>query len=347
MTHFAVRLKWQYFAAGVGILALWMLLYTQNAKLAWYITHELFGLAPATDAAKTVNFFFYDTVKILLLLVLMVYVLAWLRAGLRLELVRDRLQGSKRILGYVLGAVFGAITPFCSCSSIPLFLGFTMAGIPIGITMAFLITSPLINEVAVVLLAGILGVRFTVIYIISGLIAGILGGLFMDLIHAERWLEPKIKAYLGATRASVTQAKSTLSFFDRHEFARAETKSILQRIWYWVVIGVGIGAVIHGYVPATWLTKLGTGDWWSVPAAVAVGIPLYTNVTGIVPILESLITKGVPIGTAMAFCMSTVGASLPEFLLLKQVMLWQLLAIFFGVLLILFTIIGWLLLVLL
>ena len=294
----------------------------------------------------SVEFFFYDTAKILLLLVLMVYVIAWLRAGMHVERVRNYLMGKGRGVGYFLGAGFGAITPFCSCSSIPLFLGFTTARIPLGITMSFLITSPLINEIAVVLLWGLLGWKFTIIYVVVGMVAGIIGGVFMDAIRAERWLQPfLLEAMKNAPQGMDIQPGQApkIGLMERHTFAYSETSSIFRRVWLWVIVGVGLGALLHGFVPQEWFTEnLGAGQWWSVPLAVAVGIPLYTNVTGIIPVMESLLLKGLPLGTTLAFCMSTVAASLPEVLMLKQVMSWKLLAVFLGMLLIIFTLVGWL-----
>ncbi|HJH15723.1 MAG TPA: permease, partial [Bilophila wadsworthia] len=231
--------------------------------------------------------------------------------------------------------------------SIPLFLGFTTARIPLGITMSFLITSPLINEIAVVLLWGLLGWKFTIIYVVVGMVAGIIGGVFMDAIRAERWLQPFL---LEAMKNAPPQAMDIqpgqvpkIGLMERHTFAYSETSSIFRRVWLWVIVGVGLGALLHGFVPQEWFTEnLGAGQWWSVPLAVAVGIPLYTNVTGIIPVMESLLLKGLPLGTTLAFCMSTVAASLPEVLMLKQVMSWKLLAVFLGMLLIIFTLVGWL-----
>ena len=266
---------------------------------------------------------------------------------MHVERVRDYLAGKGRGIGYFLGAGFGAITPFCSCSSIPLFLGFTTARIPLGITMSFLITSPLINEIAVVLLWGLLGWKFTIIYVVVGMFAGIVGGIIMDALRAERWLQPFLLDAMknASTREAAVEAGEApkMGLMERHAFAYSETSSIFKKVWLWVIIGVGLGALLHGYVPQEWFTEnLGAGQWWSVPVAVAIGIPLYTNVTGIIPIMESLLLKGLPLGTTLAFCMSTVAASLPEVLMLKQVMRWKLLALFLGMLLVIFTVVGWL-----
>ena len=315
------------------------------SKLADWLTYTVLKLSPETKLGDAVNFFIEDTSKIFILLISMIYIIALIRASLNVERVRDYLAGKPKFIGYVFGSSFGAITPFCSCSSIPVFLGFTSAGIPVGITMAFLLTSPLINEVAVLLLLSLLGWQFTAIYLVVGMAVGILGGIFLDFIHAEKLLQAFArKAYQNASINSVKNAPiTTLSLRERHEFAKAELIEIFNRVWKWVIIGVGIGAMLHGFVPENWIENhLGEGQWWSVPSAVLLGIPLYANATGIIPIMESLITKGLPIGTTLAFCMSTVAASLPEFILLKQVMQWRLLAIVFLMLLVAFTLIGWL-----
>jgi uncharacterized membrane protein YraQ (UPF0718 family) len=276
----------------------------------------------------------------------MIYAIALLRASMNVERVRDYLAGKHKGVGYLLGSSFGAITPFCSCSSIPVFLGFTSAGIPVGITMSFLITSPLINEVAILLLLSLLGWKFTLLYVVVGMSVGILGGIFLDAIKAERWLQSFAAKALERGQNASAGAKSaqtaTLSLKERHNFAKDEMLEIFGRVWKWVIIGVGLGAALHGFVPDGWIqTHLGDGQWWSVPSAVLLGIPLYSNATGVIPVMESLITQGLPIGTTLAFCMSTVAASFPEFILLKQVMQWRLLAVLFLLLLSAFTLIGW------
>ena len=314
--------------------------------LATWLVYDLLGLSPDTKLGDALHFFVEDVSKIFVLLVVMIYLIALLRASMNVEKVRDFLAGKSRGVGYLLASGFGAITPFCSCSSIPVFLGFTSAGIPVGITMAFLLTSPLINEVAVLLLLSLLGWKFTILYIVVGIGVGIAGGLFLDSIRAERWLQSFAAEALkrGRTENNTDSIASNekLAFSERHQFAKAEAIEIFGRVWIWVIVGVGLGAALHGFVPDGWIEEhLGSGQWWSVPAAVLVGIPLYSNATGVIPVMESLITNGLPIGTALAFCMSTVAASFPEFILLKQVMQWRLLAILFIMLLVSFTFIGW------
>ena len=323
--------------------------------IASWVVYSVLGLSPDSRLSGALHFFIDDTLKIFALLLVMIYGIALVRASLNVERVRDYLAGKHRALGYSLGSLFGAITPFCSCSSIPVFLGFTSAGIPLGITMAFLITSPLINEVAVLLLVSLLGWKFTLVYIALGMSVGILGGIFLDAIKAERWLQPfAANALRQGQKAQENEAQnqrdhtqrgthsSSLTFEERHSFAKEEVATIFGRVWKWVIIGVGLGAALHGFVPEGWIESyLGAGQWWSVPAAVVLGIPLYSNATGVIPVMESLITNGLPIGTTLAFCMSTVAASFPEFILLKQVMQWRLLATLFAVLLVAFTLIGW------
>ncbi|MEH6453882.1 MAG: permease [Psychromonas sp.] len=316
-----------------------------------WLVYDLLGLAPSTKLADALHFFIEDSSKIFALLFVVIYVIALLRASLNVEAVRDYLAGKNRFLGYLLGSIFGAITPFCSCSSIPVFLGFTSAGIPLGITMAFLITSPLVNEVAVLLLISLLGWQFTLVYIAVGMLVGMTAGLFLDQINAQRWLQSFAAKALQQGHQQTFHAieneldtSPKMRFNERHQFAKQETIDIFKRVWKWVFIGVGLGAALHGFVPDNWIeSNLGDGQWWSVPAAVLLGIPLYSNATGVIPVMESLILKGLPIGTTLAFCMSTVAASFPEFILLKQVMQWRLLATVFIILLVSFTVVGWLL----
>ncbi|MDA3962880.1 MAG: permease [Planctomycetota bacterium] len=312
--------------------------------LADWLAYSLFGLDPDSKLGGSVQFFIEDTVKIFALLIVMIYGIALVRASLNVERVRDYLAQKNKLFGYVMGSALGAMTPFCSCSSIPVFLGFTSAGIPIGITMAFLLTSPLINEVAVLLLLSLVGWEITLIYVSTGVLIGISGGVLLDLMRAERFLQPfALEAYRSAgARADAGEVRPKLSFSERHDFAKVELRDILSRVWKWVFIGVGLGAALHGFVPESWFEEnLGSHQWWSVPAAVLAGIPLYSNATGVIPVMESLIGKGLPLGTTLAFCMSTVAVSFPEFILLKQVMTWRLIAIIIALMLASFTLVGW------
>jgi len=336
----------RYIIVITSLTAFWWLAYSYIRSASRWLVFDLFGLAPDSRFAVSFEFFIYDTVKIMLLMVALIYAIAWVRASVNTERIRDYLVGKHRGLGYFLAALFGSVTPFCSCSSIPLYLGFTMARIPIGITMSFLITSPLINEIAVVLLWGLLGWKFAVIYVVVGMAAGIIGGFFMDSIKADRWLQPFIQETLDKTPTPiVTEAGEVrkMTVRQRHNFAYNETAMIVKRVWHWVAIGVSIGAALYGFVPENWFSEnFGAGTWWTVPAAVFVAIPLYSSVSGIIPIMESLLLKGMPIGTTMAFCMSAVAASIPSLIMLRQIMTLKLLATFIGYLWVIFTLVGWL-----
>lgn len=315
-------------------------------KIADLIVYNWMGMRADQHLGASLHFFVEDTTKILSLLIVMIYGIAVLRASMNVERVRAYLSGKHRALGYVLASLFGVVTPFCSCSSIPLFLGFTQARIPVGITMAFLITSPMINEVALLLLGSMLGVTFMVVYTMLGVLSGIVGGWFFDVIKAERYLLPFVKDVVAQESNSGSEApeQKHMSLRERHLFAKEELSTILGRVWKWVIIGVGLGAFLHGFVPDDFITRYFSGAaWWNVPAIVVMGIPLYSSIHGVIPIAESLINKGLPIGSAVAFMMSISAASFPEFMMLKQVMRTKMLGIFFVLLLVLFTICGWVL----
>lgn len=314
--------------------------------LADWLTYGVFALARETKTADAVHFFIEDTSKIFVLLAVMIFAIGFLRAGIDANRIRSFLIGRSRFVCYVLASVLGAVTPFCSCSSIPLFLGFTAARIPIGITMAFLITSPSVNEAAVAMFAGSLGWGLTSFYVGLGLASGIVGGLFFDAIRADRLLVPlaPTTAPCGCSCYRNRDIAPRLSFRDRLVFAVLETRDILRRIWLWVLVGIALGAGLHGFVPDGFIaTHLGGGQWWTVPVGVLVGIPTYANVTSVIPIAGELINKGLPVGTAFAFMLSTAAASVPEFIMLKKVMTTRLLALFAAYLFVYFTVCGWIL----
>ena len=335
----------QYLLRFFIIAIVWLFAYSYSEFFATTITNLIIDKTQYEYYNAALQFFIYDSIKILLLLSGLVYVMGLLRANLNTQKVRDYLQNKKKIFGYFLGSLFGAITPFCSCSSVPLFIGFTTARIPIGITMSFLITSPILNQVAVVLMFGILGINFTLTYIAIALMCGVIGGFFFDAIKAQRFLQPFIlNAMQKATKPMQSQnSDEKCTLLMRHTFAKQETYEIVKRVYKWIFIGVAIGAVIHGFVPQDFFLKYANNDnFFAVPIAVFMGLPLYTNVTGILPIMESLLTKGLPIGTTLAFCLSSVAASIPEFIMLKQVMRYQMLTCFYLFLFVIFIIIGYL-----
>ena len=305
-----------------------------------WVVFSLLGLSPDSHVGQAVQFFVMDTAKIFFLLVVIIYVMGLLRAMVSPERVREYLRGKPVWLQRTLAITLGAITPFCSCSSIPLFIGFVEAGIPLGVTFSFLIASPMINEVAVVLLATIVGWKIAALYVVAGMVVAWFGGIILQKMKPERWVEEYVwKIHMGETPA----IEQDTSLAGRHRFAVQEVKEIVGRIWKWVLAGVALGALFHGFVPQSWVSEhLSGGDWWSVPAAVILGVPLYSNATGVVPVVEALLNKGVPLGTTLVLMMSIAALSLPEMLILRKVIKLPLIARFVGVLAVSFIVVGYL-----
>lgn len=303
------------------------------------IAFGLLGLQPETAFGEALHFFVMDVSKIFVLLVIVIYIMGLLRALLSPERVREFVRGRPDWQARGFAITLGAVTPFCSCSSVPLFIGFVEAGIPLGVTFSFLIASPMINEVAAVILIGILGWELAALYVGAGLLVAWFGGLAMQSFKPERWVEEYVwKIQMGQSNLP----EPDRSFAGRHRYAVAEVKEIVGRIWKWVLLGIGVGALFHGFVPEQWVSEnLGGNAWYTVPAAVLTGIPLYSNATGVIPVAEAMLTKGVAVGTTLALMMSVAALSLPEMLILRKVIKWQALALFAGVLAIAFTLVGW------
>jgi uncharacterized membrane protein YraQ (UPF0718 family) len=298
------------------------------------------GLDPASPLGLALHFFVMDLAKIFVLLMFVIYIMGLLRAMLSPERVREFVRDRPDWQARSLAIGLGAVTPFCSCSSVPLFIGFVEAGIPLGVTFSFLIASPMINEVAAVILVGVLGWELALLYVVSGLAVAWFGGLAMQAFNPERWVEEYVWKIRVGQAASPAPDRSLAG---RHRYAWGEVKEILGRIWRWVVLGIGVGALFHGFVPGGWVGEnLGGDAWYTVPAAVALGIPLYSNATAVIPVAEAMLTKGVAVGTTLALMMSVAALSLPEMLILRKVIRWQALALFAGVLAIAFTLVGWL-----
>jgi uncharacterized membrane protein YraQ (UPF0718 family) len=308
-------------------------------QLGNLIAYQLLGLDSTTQFGAAVQFFIMDLTKILLMLVFIIYMMGWLRALLTPEKVRAYVRGKPKWLARILAILLGAVTPFCSCSSVPLFIGFVEAGIPLGVTFSILIASPMINEVAVAILIGILGWKLTLLYVVSGLVVAYLGGIIMEWFKPEQWVEEYVwKIQMG----EMQKIEEDTSFIGRHRYAWCEVKEIVRRIWKWGVIGIAVGALFHGFVPESWVIEnLGGDNWLATPLAVIIGVPLYSNATGVIPIAEAMLGKGVAIGTTLAFMMSIAALSLPEMLILRKVIKWQALAIYASVLAISFTLVGW------
>jgi uncharacterized membrane protein YraQ (UPF0718 family) len=303
------------------------------------LAFSLLGLDPASRTGAAVQFFIMDVAKIFVLLVVVIYVMGLLRALVAPEKVRAFVRGRPDWQARGLAVSLGAVTPFCSCSSVPLFIGFVEAGIPLGVTFSFLIASPMINEVAAVILVGVLGWKLAALYVLAGLVVAWFGGLVMQRFRPERWVEDYVwKIQMGET----VLPEPDTSITGRHRFALTEVREIVGRIWMWVLIGIGVGALFHGFVPAGWVSEyLGGDKWYTVPAAVIMGIPLYSNATGVIPVAEAMLGKGVAVGTTLALMMSVAALSLPELLILRKVIQWQALALFAAVLAIAFTLVGW------
>jgi len=308
-------------------------------SLANLVAFRLLGLDPGSHLGAAVQFFVLDVTKIFALLVLIIYVMGLLRALLSPERVRLFVRGRPHWQARGMAVTLGAVTPFCSCSSVPLFIGFVEAGIPLGVTFSFLIASPMINEVAAVILVGVLGLKLAALYVAVGLVVAWFGGIAMQAFRPERWVEDYVwKIQMG----EAAMIEPDTSLWGRHRYALAEVKGIVGRIWRWVLIGIAVGALFHGFVPTGWVTAhLGGHAWYTVPAAVLIGIPLYSNATGIIPVAEAMLGKGVAVGTTLALMMSVAALSLPEMLILRKVIRWQALALFAGILAIAFTLVGW------
>jgi hypothetical protein len=297
------------------------------------------GLDPSSHAGAAVQFFIMDVAKIFVLLFVVIYAMGLLRALVAPERVREFVRGRPDWQARGLAVSLGAVTPFCSCSSVPLFIGFVEAGIPLGVTFSFLIASPMINEVAAVILVGILGWKLAALYVVAGLVVAWFGGIVMQRFRPERWVEDYVWQ-IQVGKADLPKPDTT--FAGRHHYALAEVREIVGRIWTWVLIGIGVGALFHGFVPAGWVSEnLGGDSWYTVPAAVVLGIPLYSNATGVIPVAEAMLGKGVAVGTTLALMMSVAALSLPEMLILRKVIQWQALALFAAVLAVAFTLVGW------
>ena len=311
------------------VVAAWIALYALNRSLWDWVVHDVVGLEAGSNAGDAVQFFLYDTVKIGLLLVGVIFVVTVLRTFISVERTRELLGGRRLVVGYALAALLGVATPFCSCSAVPVFIGFVAAGVPLGITMTFLIASPLVNEVAVVLVGGSFGWHVAGLYVATGLTIAVVAGVVIGRLGLERWVEPFVyETRLGAAAL----AGRRRSWRERFSIGRAEVAYILRKIWPFVLAGVGIGAVIHGWAPEDFFARYaGADNPLAVPFAVVLGIPLYSNAAGAIPLVEALHAKGVALGTSLAFMMSIVALSLPEMVLLRRVLRPRLLATFAGV----------------
>lgn len=313
-----------------GAAGVWMLAYSLNGWVWDRLLYGIAGLRADTRLGETVHFFFYDTVKIVLLLTGIIFVVTVLRSYMSIERTRALLGGKREGAGNVMAAGLGVVTPFCSCSAVPAFIGFVAAGIPVGVTLSFLIASPLVNEIAIGLLVSLFGWQIALLYIGAGLVVAITAGWILGRLGAHRWVEP----FVFETRLGGQAVDSTagLGFHQRIQMGVEEVATILRKIWPYLLIGIGLGAVIHGWAPEHFFTTYaGPGNAFAVLVAVGIGVPLYSNAAGILPLVQALHDKGLPMGTLLAFMMSVVALSLPEMILLRRVLKPQLLAAFVAV----------------
>lgn len=301
-------------------------------NFADWLVFSIIGLDNETAFGSAVNFFVYDSIKILLLLFLISALMGIVNAYFPVERLRNYLS-SHRLYGlqYLLASLFGAITPFCSCSSIPLFIGFVKGGIPLGVTLSFLITSPLVNEVAVAMFLGSFGIKATLVYVISGILLGCVGGFVLGRMHLEPYLSDWVKqVQLQSEKQTAEWEQERTSFMQRLPIVIGDSWRIVRGVLLYIFIGIGIGAFMHGFVPEGFFEQYMSRDnWYAVPLSVMLAVPMYANAAGIVPVIEVFVAKGIPLGTAIAFMMAVVGLSLPEATLLKKVMTWRLIAVFF------------------
>lgn len=327
------------------VLPLLGLVYYFLQPLVNYLTYDLVGLKAESHLGEAINFFIYDTIKILILLFLISSLMGAVNAYFPVDRLRIYLTTKKMYgLQYLFASLFGAITPFCSCSSIPLFIGFVKGGIPLGVTFAFLITSPLVNEVAVAMFLGLFGIKVTLIYSLSGILLGTIGGFILGKLKLDRYLSDWVKEIQANSEQESEQWEiDRTPFIDRLPSIIREGWDIVRKVLVYVLIGIAIGAAMHGYVPENFFTKFLSADkWYAVPLAVILAVPMYANAAGIVPVIQVFVAKGVPLGTGIAFMMAVVGLSLPEATLLKKVMKWKLIGIFFGTITVFIILLGYL-----
>ncbi|NOR76066.1 MAG: permease [Draconibacterium sp.] len=322
------------------LLPIWIIFYLNLAVIADFMVYDLIQLEPGKHLTESIWFFIYEVPKVMLLLVLIVFAVGVIRSWFSPEKTRKALEGKSLFAGNVMASGLGILTPFCSCSAIPLFLGFVEAGIPLGVTFSFLIAAPLINEVALILLAGLFGWKVAVIYVITGLTIAVFAGFILEKLKLQRYVAEWVFS-VKSNQQGVVEAK--FNFNDRLNAGLESVKEIVGKIWIYVLVGIAVGAGAHGYVPEDYLASImGEGNWYAVPLAILLGIPLYSNAAGIIPIVSVLMEKGVTLGTALAFMMSVIGLSLPEIIILKKVLKWQLIAIFIVVVATGITLVGFL-----
>lgn len=297
-----------------------------------WLIYSVFGISAQTHLGEALNFFVFDTLKIFLLLFVITTIMGIVNSYFPVDKVRNFLSRNKMYgLEYLFASAFGVITPFCSCSSVPLFIGFVKGGIPLGITFTYLITAPLVNEVAIAIFAGAFGFKITAIYVITGIVLGILGGFTLGKLKLEKYLTPWVQNIIANAQTEEELQEEKLTLAQRFPIIIKEAFGIVKGVSLYIVIGIAIGGVMHGFLPTGFFEHyINKQQWYAVPLAVIMGVPMYSNAAGVLPVVQVLVAKGVPLGTAIAFMMGVIGLSLPEAMLLKKVMQWQMIAVYFG-----------------
>lgn len=317
-----------YLLCGIASLTVWWLVYRNLASFASWFTYSLLPLARGSHLGAAVEFFVFETPKVLLLLTVIVFGVGIVRSFFTPERTRRILSGRRESAGNVLAALLGIVTPFCSCSAVPLFIGFVTTGVPLGVTFSFLVSAPMVNEVALVLLFGLFGWKVAGLYLVTGLIIAIVSGWVIGRLGMEKQIED----WVYATKTGPAAGEEQLDWPARIRAGRDAVKDIVGRVWVYVLIGIAVGAGIHGYVPENFMASImGKDAWWSVPLAVLLGVPMYSNAAGIIPIVQALLGKGAALGTVLAFMMSVIALSLPEAIILRKVLKPRLIATFFAV----------------
>ncbi|MFA6135101.1 MAG: permease [Phycisphaerae bacterium] len=329
----------RYILLGALAIGAWYGLYVSLDPIARWLTYSLLGLEKGRHLGLAVEFFIFETPKVLMLLTLVVFGVGVIRSFFTPQRTRRILSGKRQGAGHVLAAGLGIVTPFCSCSAVPLFIGFVTAGVPLGVTFSFLIAAPMINEVALVLLFGLFGWKVAALYMGTGLAIAILAGWVIGRLKLEKWVEP----WVYQTPTVTAGEDEKLDASARIRLGLEAVRDIVGRVWLFVVLGIGVGAGIHGYVPENFLASImGKGAWWAVPVAVLLGVPMYSNAAGIIPIVQALLGKGAALGTVLAFMMAVIGLSLPEAIILRKVLTLKLIFTFFGVVALGILIVGYL-----
>ena len=320
---------WMMLAAAPLGIALWWLVYTHLAAFSRLLTYGLMPLAPGSHLGAAVEFFLYDTPKVMMLLVLVVFGVGVIRSYFSPERTRALLAGRSLLVGNVLAALLGIVTPFCSCSAVPLFIGFVTAGVPLGVTFSFLIAAPMVNEIALGLLYGLVGWQVAALYAATGLTIAIVAGWVIGRLHLEGHVEDWVQQMTAADQAPV---ETNMTLRDRLVYGKDAVVEIIGRVWKYILLGIAIGAGIHGFVPEGFMASvMGRGDWWAVPLAVVLGVPMYSNAAGIIPVVEALLGKGAALGSTLAFMMSVIALSLPEMVILRKVLKPRLIGVFIAV----------------